>query len=307
MPPQSETLGPIQSAVLHWYEEHRRDLPWRKTRDPYAILVSEVMLQQTQVDRVIPKYVQFLERFPDFSTLAVAPVAEVIRVWSPLGYNLRAVRLHGIARQVVECYGGRLPQDVASLQQLKGLGPYTAAAVACFAFGRQTPVVDTNVRRVLGRALLGEARPAPKALDKAAAGGLPIGYASEWSQALMDIGSMLCSTRQPRCLLCPVQPWCVWASSLSLAEVSPPAKALAERVAAYRTQPPFKGSSRYYRGRIVEALRRVTDNNGLQLMALGETIRDGFGEAELPWLEGLVQGLERDGLVKREGATIRLP
>ncbi len=302
--------GPaLQHAVLDWYALHQRDLPWRKTSNPYAILVSEVMLQQTQVDRVIPKYRQFLERFPDFPSLASAATAEVIRIWAPLGYNLRAVRLQGIARQVVEACNGHLPQEVEALVKLKGVGPYTAAAVACFAFGQQTPVVDTNVRRVLGRMLLGVTRPPPKELALAAKVSLPVVAASQWNQALMDIGATVCSVRQPRCLSCPLQPWCRWANGRqepALASAGS-AHALAESRGTYRTQPPFKGSSRYYRGRIVEALRQTAHNEGMTVEELGAAIREGYGAGDTPWLEGILQGLERDGLVKREGATIRLP
>ncbi|MGH2354456.1 MAG: A/G-specific adenine glycosylase, partial [Chloroflexota bacterium] len=147
----AEKVAAVRQAILEWYRRGHRDLPWRRTRDPYAILVSEIMLQQTQVDRVIPKYHQFLEWYPTLAALAAAPRAEVIRNWSPLGYNLRAVRLHEIARQAVERFGGRLPDTVEGLLSLNGIGPYTAGAVACFAFGQSEPALDTNVRRALGR------------------------------------------------------------------------------------------------------------------------------------------------------------
>jgi A/G-specific adenine glycosylase len=147
----------VQAAVLDWYRREHRDLPWRRTRDPYAILVSEVMLQQTQVDRVLPKYAEFLERYPTLAALAAAPRADVIRTWAPLGYNLRAVRLHEIARQAVERCGGALPATRDGLLSLKGIGRYTAAAVACFAYGAAEAVLDTNVRRVLGRIFAAEA------------------------------------------------------------------------------------------------------------------------------------------------------
>src|SRR5262249_19749772 len=137
--------------LLTWYARQGRDLPWRQTSDPYHILVSEMMLQQTQVERVLPKYREFLARFPTLNALAEASTAEVIRAWAPLGYNMRAVRLQAIARQVVADYGGRLPADEADLLKLKGVGRYTAGALACFAFRQQTPTVDTNIRRVLQR------------------------------------------------------------------------------------------------------------------------------------------------------------
>ena len=130
----------LHSALLAWYEAHGRDLPWRRTRDPYAVLVSEVMLQQTQVDRVLPKYIEFLERFPDVRSLACAAVGDVIRAWSPLGYNMRAVRLHRAAQVVVVEHSGRFPVGLAEIRSLPGVGDYTAAAVACFALGLRVPV-----------------------------------------------------------------------------------------------------------------------------------------------------------------------
>src|SRR5262249_14231695 len=141
----------VQERLVAWYRKHARDLPWRRTRDPYAILVAEVMLQQTQVDRVIPKWHAWLERFPTLGDLAGAPRSEAIRAWQGLGYNLRAVRLHEIACQVVAEHGGTLPRNVAGLRALKGIGRYTAAAVACFAYEQPVAMVDTNVRRVLSR------------------------------------------------------------------------------------------------------------------------------------------------------------
>src|SRR5438046_505637 len=159
MPP---SLAPAaRQRLLDWYAASARPLPWRSTRDPYAVLVSELMLQQTQVARVLPKYRDFLARFPTVMALAEAPRADVIRAWAPLGYNLRAVRLHEVARQAAG-RGGDLPRGVEELGKLRGLGRYTAAAVACFAFGAQVPVLDTNVRRVLGRVFLGE--PDPRSL-----------------------------------------------------------------------------------------------------------------------------------------------
>ena len=146
----------VWRALLAWYAaEGRTHLPWRETRDPYAILVSEIMLQQTQVERVLPKYREFLARFPTFAALAAEPVGEAIKAWAGLGYNQRAVRLHGIARQVVEEFGGQLPNTLDGLMALKGIGRYTAGAVACFAFGLPVATVDTNIRRVLWRVFRG--------------------------------------------------------------------------------------------------------------------------------------------------------
>ena len=160
----------VHARLLEWYAANARDLPWRKTRDPYAILVAEVMLQQTQVERVIPRWHEWLARFPTLADLATASRADAIRAWRGLGYNLRAVRLHEIARQAVADYGGELPREVGELLRLKGVGHYTAGAVACFAYGQPVIAVDTNVRRVLGRVFGWE----PRSVDRLASGALPV-------------------------------------------------------------------------------------------------------------------------------------
>jgi A/G-specific adenine glycosylase len=295
----------VHTAILHWYAEQGRDLPWRHTRDPYAILVSEIMLQQTQVDRVLPKYEVFLRQYPTFAALAAAPTAEVIRAWQGLGYNLRAIRLQRIARQVVDHYGGRLPDTVEQLQALQGIGPYTAAAVACFAFGRAEPVLDTNVRRVLGRIMLGPEGPktaTPAVLWDLARRALPVEQAYDWNQALMDLGARICVESQPRCLLCPASRYCAAAG-----RVGP---ALRERQASYnvRKEAPFAGSARYYRGRIVERLRALGPAETIDLEALGPTIKPDYAEEDLAWLRALVEGLQRDGLlVVGVDDTVALP
>jgi len=157
-PPPQGTIRRFQRRLLAWYAEHGRDLPWRRTRHPYRVLVSEIMLQQTQVDRVIPKYREFLRHYPTLAHLARAPVGHVRRLWYPLGYNIRPIRLHAIARETVAHYGGRLPDREEALRRLPGVGRYTAGAILSFAYGRDAAVLDTNVRRVLGRVFLGPRR-----------------------------------------------------------------------------------------------------------------------------------------------------
>src|SRR5512138_1999106 len=142
-----DRLAAIRAALLEWFTRHGRDLPWRHTRDPYQIMVSEIMLQQTQVDRVVPKFRVFLELFPNLAALAAAPTAEVIRVWTGLGYNRRAVNMQRAARAVLDEHGGRFPADLAALLKLPGIGPYTAGAIACFAFEQDVAFMDTNIRR----------------------------------------------------------------------------------------------------------------------------------------------------------------
>ena len=202
----------FQRRLLAWYARHRRPLPWRETRDPYHILVSEIMLQQTQVERVIPKYHEFLGRYPTLAHLARADTADVTRTWYPLGYNIRPVNLQGIARETLARYGGRLPDDAASLRSMRGIGRYTAGAVLSFAFDRDACVVDTNVRRVLGRILLGPRRLArlrgQKTMWVLSAAVLPAGRAYDWNQALMDFGATWCTARSPRCRPCPMRGFC---------------------------------------------------------------------------------------------------
>ena len=200
----------FQTRLLKWYAEHGRDLPWRKTSDPYKILVSEVMLQQTQVERVIPKYHEFLVCYPTFEDLAQARVEEVKETWYPLGYNIRPVRLHSIARETVERYGGNLPEDSEELLSFKGIGRYTAGAIRSFAFNQDAAILDTNVMRVLHRVFVGTGDPKTQksrlwALSEAL---LPRGKGYDFNQALMDFGSIVCTARDPYCLLCPMKDFC---------------------------------------------------------------------------------------------------
>ncbi|HXH11626.1 MAG TPA: A/G-specific adenine glycosylase [Alphaproteobacteria bacterium] len=202
----------FQTRLLTWYAENKRDLPWRKTSDPYSILVSEIMLQQTQVDRVIPKYEEFLRKYPTLEALAKAPVDEVKRTWYPLGYNIRPIRLHSIAREAVEKYGGKIPDDPDTLQSLKGIGRYTAGAVLSFAYGRAAPILDTNVRRVLHRVFIGQGdargHRVQRELWELSEALIPAGKAYDFNQALMDFGATMCTARKPLCLICPMQQTC---------------------------------------------------------------------------------------------------
>ncbi len=293
------SLSPFQTRLLAWYQRYQRPLPWRTTQDPYAILVSEVMLQQTQVDRVAPKYLEFLARFPTLEALARASPAEVIRAWRPLGYNLRAVRLHQVAVEVVQHHQGVLPRDPKALRLLKGIGPYTAAAVACFAFGQDLPVMDTNVRRVLGRLVHGVAPVTERDLQATAREVLPTGQSAAWNQALMDLGATLCISQRPRCPLCPVNGDCKAAPLFLRGE-----KRVAEAPEPYRATPlPFKGSRRYYRGRIVDYLRTLSPGATVDLLALGKALLPDFQAQNLPWLDELLERLAQEGLVRLHGSS----
>ena len=219
MAPVSLTALPAPAArsrfrrrLLAWYRRHRRDLPWRRTEDPYHVLVSEIMLQQTQVERVVPKYHEFLDRYPTLEALAGAAPEDVSRLWYPLGYNIRPINLRGIACEAVATYGGRLPDDDAALRGMRGIGRYTAGALRCFAYGRAVPIVDTNVRRVLGRVFLGPRRlgrlRGQKAIWDLAGALVPPRRAYDYNQALMDFGATWCTVRAPRCAPCPMKRFC---------------------------------------------------------------------------------------------------
>jgi len=212
MTPPRDAARRFQRRLLAWYARHGRDLPWRRTRVPYRVLVSEIMLQQTQVERVIPKYRQFLRRYPTLRALAAAPVGDVRAIWYPLGYNIRPVRLHAIARETLARYNGRLPDDADALRALPGVGRYTAGAVLSFAYGRDVAVLDTNVRRVLTRVFLGPRRAqrlrGERRLWALAEALVPAGRGYDFNQALMDFGATWCTPRRPRCAPCPMRAFC---------------------------------------------------------------------------------------------------
>ena len=241
-------MGPEeQQAVLSWGESRRRDLPWRRTRDPWAVLVSEVMLQQTQVARVVPRFADFMARFPTVASCGAAPVGDVLTLWSGLGYNRRAVSLHGAARAVVSEHGGRFPSTVAALRRLPGVGPYTARAILAFAFEADAAVVDTNIARTLARWHGRTLRAAEVQAQADAA--LPAGGAWAWNQSLMDLGATVCTARQPACVACPLADSCRWRADQG--EEPDPA---AGSALTSRPQSRFEGSDRQGRGRLVRAM-----------------------------------------------------
>jgi A/G-specific adenine glycosylase len=202
----------FRRKLLDWYDRNGRALPWRDTSDPYHILVSEIMLQQTQVDRVLPKYHEWLEKYPSLEALAEAPETDVAETWYPLGYNIRPRRLQAIAREAVARYGGKLPADEATLLSFKGIGAYTAGAIRSFAFRERAAILDTNVARVLFRVFIGRGTPRAHATTKnlwaISASLVPRRRAFDFNQALMDFGAMLCTARKPKCLICPMASLC---------------------------------------------------------------------------------------------------
>ncbi|HEX7086599.1 MAG TPA: A/G-specific adenine glycosylase [Vicinamibacterales bacterium] len=202
----------FRTKLLAWYRANGRALPWRETTDPYHILVSEVMLQQTQVDRVLPKYHEWLTKFPTLDALARAPEEEVAATWRPLGYNIRPKRLQWIARETVARFGGRLPSDEATLLSFKGLGRYTVGAIRSFAFRERAAILDTNVARVLFRVFVGHGDPKRHAtrrhLWKLSEALVPRRDVFDFNQALMDFGAMVCTARKPACGRCPMRRSC---------------------------------------------------------------------------------------------------
>jgi A/G-specific adenine glycosylase len=284
----------LRRALLRWYAERGRKLPWRKTQDPFKILISEIMLQQTQVSRVIHKYREFLERFPTLRSLARARTSSVIRAWSGLGYNARALRLQKIAQLVVKKFDGRIPADPQLLRRLPGIGRYTANAVACFSFHRDVPIVDINIRRVLTRIFsrLGSAKGklSERSVWELAETLLPQGSSRDWAFALMDLGATVCTARRPLCAACPVSSDCESAFSVDGKQV----------VSGRARREPSHGGipNRIYRGRIVEVLRGGNRRSHMGFRDLGRRIKTPFRKSEEEWLRAIVHGLERDGLVR---------
>jgi A/G-specific adenine glycosylase len=274
-------LAPIRRSLLDWYAVAHRDFPWRRTSDPYAVLVSEVMLQQTQASRVAERFPRFMDRFPTAEALAGASDSAVLAEWSGLGYNRRALALQRAAREIV---GEGWPRDVAGMQRLPGIGPYTARAVASLAFGQSVGVVDTNVRRWLLRRFAVEDRPATlQALADALAAPGADGSAAAWTHATMEFGAWICTSRAPACGICPIRHGC-------------PSRDRAGRITV-PSQPRFAGSTRAARGRLLRALSEAPGHR--LAMTAAQELLDGT-------LDRVIDGLEADGLVHRSGRSLKL-
>jgi A/G-specific adenine glycosylase len=294
-PGSARHLAALRAEVLAWFAAAGRDLPWRRTRDPYQILVAEVLAQQTQAARAATAWPRFLEAFPTVDDLAAATPAAVLRAWQGLGYNRRALALRAAAKAVVAM--GGWPQDLAGLAALPGVGPYTARAVACFAYGQQVAPVDTNVARVLARSLAGTdpGGLGPAARQRLADAAMPAGRAWEWTSALMDLGAAHCRPR-PRCDGCPLAARCAW-KALGAAAPPPGARRPAE---------PFASSERRWRGAVVRALAAAPD--GLDQAALAAAVEASSAGRPAGWFAGLLARLEAEGLIAsgRDG-RLRLP
>jgi A/G-specific adenine glycosylase len=293
-----------RAAVLAWFDASGRVLSFRGTRDPYAILVSEVMAQQTQIARVVEVWSRFLDRFPTVQALAAATPADVLRAWRGMGYDRRALNLHRAARLIVAEHGGQVPRDVGALLRLPGIGPYTARAVASIAFATRLGAVDTNVRRVLGRALGGEVPLTPAAVQSAADASTDPRRPRDWTHAVMDVGATFCRPARPRCGDCPLRPWCRFAAIAS-GPVAIPSPRMRSRtrtrsraVGARTRATPFRATTRWLRGRIVDRLR---DADGQAWTIIAGPIGD-HNEAAI---DGALVALASDGIVELDPAQPR--
>ncbi len=270
-------------------------MPWRSTRDPWAVLVSEVMAQQTQLARVVPAYLRFMDRFPTPQSCASASTGDMLRAWQGMGYNRRARNLHRAAQRVVADHGGRLPSDLAGLLSLPGVGAYTARAVLAFAFGVDIGVVDTNAGRVLSRAVAG--RPVgPGEAQRLVDAMVPPGRGWWFGQALLDLGAGTCMSRTPRCQECPIRRRCRWAAT---GRTGPDPAVGSAGVSVPQTR--FAGSDRQGRGRLIEALRRGPVAPGDLASAVG-------WEDAPERLDRVVAALVAEGMVVRTATgALRLP
>ncbi len=274
--------------VLAWGVTRLRDLPWRHTRDPWAVLVSEVMLQQTQVARVIPRWEAFLERFPSPAECAAAPLGDVLREWQGLGYPRRARNLHATAQRVVEL--GGFPTELCGLLELPGVGNYTARALRAFAFELESAVVDTNIARVYAR-VAGE-RLSPKRVQSIADAHVPSGDAWVWNQCLMDLGAVLCRPATPQCEQCPVAAHCAWRGSSDDPDPAIGSSGVSGRQAR------FDGSDRQARGRLMKAL---------SVGSVGRSDAPRIMGCDSERADRLVASLIDDGLCRLDGSSLRLP
>ena len=280
----------IQQTILEWYSTNKRNLPWRTTNNPYSIVVSEIMLQQTQVDRVIPKYNHFLKKFPTIEALAQASSAAIINEWAGLGYNRRALYLHKFAQAVVNQHKGIIPSSREQLLELPGIGPYTSQAIRCFGFHKDVPVVDINIKRVYSRIFFrGEG--SENELQNIARELIPNNNGVVWNNALMDFGATMCMDK-PKCGKCPLTQQCSAYKSGNPEKYLKPKK-----------QSTFLGSNRYYRSLIIKELR-----NNKHFKSSIKRIRQLMPQDKTEeWFEKIIQSLERDGLVIRKKDNVSLP
>lgn len=294
-----EAAHVLAVAALEWHARHGRDLAFRRSTDPWAVLVSEVMAQQTQAARAAEAWSTFIERYPTPAALAAASPAEVIRAWRGLGYNRRAIALRAAAVRIVEAHGGLVPDDASALEALPGVGPYTARAVLAIAFGRPVAALDTNIRRVLDRAA-GPLSGSPRRCQAAADALVPEGRSAAWTHALMDIGATLCRKREVRCDACPLVALCRYAQDRpdrgpdAGTRITRSGPTSLPQAGAARARPaaPFEATSRWLRGRILDRLRDASDG---QWVALAGPI----GSHDADAVRRTLVALATEGLLER--------
>ena len=303
----------LWTRLLRWYDLHGRDLPWRKTQDPYRILVSEIMLQQTQVSRGLIFYDRWLRQFPNWNKLAIATNSQVIHAWAGLGYNRRALMLRDIARQIVETNRVSLvrprethPMTESGWRELKGIGPYTAAAISAFALRQRTLPIDTNIRRVLGRLLFGTTYPQPAIDDKIRANVdrvLPKrGRFYDVPQAIFDLATTHC-TKVPTCATCPMRTVCPSAEKFLSGRVRVPKQMVKKAVESKHRDKKFP--DRIYRGRI---LKHVRENGSIEIDEIGPVVDAGFdATVDRDWIVAMVRRMEKDGMLSYLGDRVNLP
>ena len=281
---------PARDAILAWYAERGRPLAFRATTDPYAVLVSEAMAQQTQAARAAAYWERWMVRFPTVGALAEATPADVLREWAGLGYDRRAMNLWRAARLMVERHEGRVPSDLDALRALPGVGPYTARAVAAIAFGQPVGAVDVNVGRVLGRIVGGSSDSlSARELQAVADDAVPSDRPGSWTHAVMDLGATVCRPHAPRCEACPVQAWCAYASG------SPRISRAGARARAAETPAPFHTTRRWLRGRILDRLRAASDG---AWTTFDDQPLGGHGPSDV---RVALEALARDGLIELDG------
>ncbi len=290
------------STALRWYKKHGRDLPWRKTRDPYHILLSEIMLQQTQVDRVIFYYRAWLKQFPNWQALAKAKRSEVIKAWSGLGYNRRALFLKSAAEEIVK---SGVPETEEGWRELKGVGLYSSRAVSAFSQKKRTLPIDTNIRRILGRVFLGKPFPSEKddtKIEENAMKQFPSrGAFYDVPQALFDLASLYC-TKAPKCAACPLQSQCLAAPKFLSGQVHIPKRS--KRKTNEKIRPGKKYPDRIYRGRI---LQLANQEKRVPISTIGKRVDPHFTRKDQEWIMHMLERLEKDRLIEKKKAYIRLP
>lgn len=293
--PKNNKQRSIVKSLLAWYERHGRTFPWRGISNPYRILISEIMLQQTQASRVLDKYPEFLKRFPSLRSLATATQRDVVIAWKGMGYNNRAVRLHRLARIVLSKNGERIPADYDSLIALPGIGRYTANAILSSAFGQRCAIVDVNVQRVLSRMFWKMDSPremrAAREIWQIAERLLPRDNVYDWNQALMDFGATVCTARNPNCNKCPVAQACT--SKKFMGRTTDPKRKSEKKIDGIPT--------RLHRGKIIQQLRNLNSGRSIRADVLGKRILRNFSQRNEKVFVALLLGLEKDGLIRLRG------